>query len=129
MVTNKEKNEGHCLLKKSGFSLIEMLIVVFIISIFVVVVIVSTRKIVEREQARECSGSLVMLYSAVNNYCLDNNLVYGSVVMMTNLIASGHLMSTETYVCPASKDPYQSTFTNGVIPVCPSGITGHICKP
>jgi len=115
--------------KKNGYSFVEIIVVLAIITLMTGLVIIAVMKIAERERARECSTKLLMVYSAVNYYCLDNNLPFGSVVSEADLISSGLVKTTDVLACPSTDGSYQSVYTNGVIISCPSGLNGHVCKP
>ena len=117
------------IIKNNGYSFIEIVVVLGVVALMTGLVIIAVLKIAERERARECSGKLLMVYSAVNYYCLDNNLPYGSVVNEADLISSGLLKTTDELSCPATDESFQSVYTNGVIISCPSGLKGHVCKP
>ena len=113
--------------KYSGFSLLEISIVVAILSIFSAIAFWNLNSIVSRNRAKECSRNLLMLNQAVNNYCLDNNIAYGAGVQMSNMISQGYLNVNENYVCPVNETPYQTTFTYGAKPVCPDDLSNHEC--
>jgi len=117
------------IIKKNGYTFVEIVIVLGLVGLLTGLVIIAISKIAERERARECSGKLLMIYSAVNYYCLDNNLPYGSIINETNLISSGLLKASDVLACPSTDESYQSVYTNGVIISCPSGLNGHVCKP
>lgn len=114
--------------KNNGFSFVEILIVLAIISIFSGIVLLNLPSIASKNRAKECSRNLLMLNQAVNNYCLDNNISYGVSVQMSNLLANGYLNAQDNYVCPVNKTAYQTTFTYGTVPVCPDGISKHVCS-
>ncbi len=114
--------------KYRGFSLLELSIVIAILSIFAGVAFWNLRTIISTNRAKECSRNLLMLNHAVNVYSTDNNISYGTSVQMSNLISGGYLSSQENYVCPVNKTAYQTTFTFGTAPVCPDGISNHICS-
>jgi len=113
--------------KYSGFSLLEISVVVAILSIFSAIAFWNLTSLISRSRAKECSGNLIMLNQAVNNYCLDNNIPYGTGVQMSNMISQGYLKANEIYVCPVNNTPYQTTFTYGTKPVCPDGLLNHEC--
>ncbi len=114
--------------KYSGFSLLEMSIVIAILSIFAGFASWNLRTIISINRAKECSRNLMMINQAVNNYSADNNISYGTSVQMSDLISGGYLSSQENYVCPVNKTAYQTTFTYGTVPVCPDGISNHVCS-
>ncbi len=116
------------IIKKNGYSLVEILVVLSIVALMTAMVVIAMTKMTEREKARECSAKLLMVHNAVNYYCLDNNLQYGSIVYETNLISSGLINSTDVLACPTTGESYQAVYTNGVIITCPSGLNGHVCN-
>jgi len=111
-----------------GFSLVEISIVLTVLLVFSGIVLWNLSSIASKNKAKECSRNLLMLNQAVNNYCLDNNISYGTGVQMSNLISGGYLNAQESYDCPYNKTPYQTTFTYGTIPVCPDSISDHACS-
>jgi len=114
--------------KNKGFTLLEVSIVIAIVVLFSGVVLLNLNTIASKNRAKECSGNLLMLHQAVNNYSIDHNTAYGSTVPMSDLITGEYLDSRESYVCPVHKTAYQTTFTHGIVPVCPDGISGHECS-
>ena len=114
--------------KYKGFSLLEMSIVIAIIMIFSGFAFWNFKTIISANRAKECSRNLLMINQAVNNYAVDNSITYGTSVQMTDLISGGYLSSQENYVCPVNKTAYQTTFTYGTLPVCPDGISNHVCS-
>ena len=113
--------------KYNGFSLLEISIVVAVLSIFSAIAFWNLNSFVSRNQAKECSRNLWMLNQSVNNYCLDNNISYGTSIQMSNMVSHSYLNANENYVCPVNNTPYQTTFTYGTIPVCPDTISNHEC--
>jgi len=114
--------------KYRGFSLLELSIVIAILTIFSGIVFWNLGNIISKNRAKECSRNLLMLNQAVNNYSIDNDISYGTSVQMSDLISGDYLSSQENYVCPVNKTAYQTTFTFGTAPVCPDGISNHICS-
>jgi len=113
--------------KYKGFSLLEISIVIAVLSIFSAIAFWNLSSLISRNRAKVCSGNLLMLNQAVNNYCLDNNISYGTSIQMSNMISHGYLNANENYVCPVNNTPYQTTFTYGTKPVCPDVISNHEC--
>ncbi|GEM_PF-2755218 len=113
---------------KRGFTLLEISITVSVVLMFSGTVFLNLKTIVTKNQAKECSRSLLMIHQAVNNYCLDNNISYGTQVQMSDLTAEGYLNSQESYTCPVHNTPYQTSLTYGVMPVCSDAISGHECS-
>ncbi len=112
----------------NGYSFPEILIVMSIVALLTGLVIFAMTKSIERERARECSARLSMVYNAVNYYCLDNNLQYGSIVNETNLISANHIKTTDVLACPTTRESFQTVYTNGYTISCPSGINNHLCN-
>ncbi len=110
-----------------GFTLLEVSIVLAITMIFSGAIFFNLTTIKTRNQAKECSINLLMLHNAVNNYCLDNNVSYGTTVQITNLMSSGYLNNNENYRCPVHRTEYQTEFIYGTLPTCPDNISEHIC--
>jgi len=111
-----------------GFSLIELSIVLAVLVIFSGAILLNLKTLKEINQAKECSRNLFMIKQAVNNYCQDNSLPYGTAVQVSDLYSHGYLNSNDFLACPANNTPYQNSFTYGVNPVCPNGIANHTCS-
>jgi prepilin-type N-terminal cleavage/methylation domain-containing protein len=111
-----------------GFSLLELSIVIAILMIFSSLAFWNLKTIISTNRAKECSRNLLMINQAVSSYSVDNNIPYETTVQMADLTAGGYLNSQENYVCPVNKTAYQTTFTYGTVPVCPDGLSNHVCS-
>ena len=114
--------------KNRGFTLLEISIALTISLMLSGSIFLNVGTIATKGQAKECSRNLLMLHQAVNNYCLDNNISYGTTVHLSDLEDEGYLDSDESYECPKHRTPYQTTFTYGVMPTCPDELAGHECS-
>jgi len=94
---------------KTGFTLVEIMIVVLIIGILLAIAIPNFVSARESSRAKACVGNLKQIDSATQQYCMDKRL------------------STSTYV--ASKPTVDTSATTGLVgatgyirstPICPS---------
>lgn len=110
--TRKTTEHSFC-----GFTILEILIAIVIVGLLTA--IASYNLIDAREKAvrTQCRGNLRTLYEAVHNYCQEHLLPPGTVVTIDDLHPIYYNKSDSGY-CPATHRPYQSTFTNGIAPVC-----------
>ena len=107
-------------LRKSGFTLVEIMIVVAIIGLLAAIAIPNFIK--ARTQARKniCISNLRTLYHACEEYMIDENTATGVVVSAT----ASPIVGTDLYIkdkptCPYNNANYPS-ITTGVKPICPN---------
>ncbi|MCK4859325.1 MAG: prepilin-type N-terminal cleavage/methylation domain-containing protein [Candidatus Omnitrophica bacterium] len=100
-----------------GFTLVELLVVVFILGILVAIGIPQYAKVVEKGKMREAQSNLLIMYMGQKMYKLDNPAVgYISCANLADCINDSHLnmdltQKYFTYSCgayPAAGPPYTS---------------------
>jgi len=111
-----------------GYSLLELSIVLSVLLIFSGAMFLNLKTLMSINRAKECSRNLFMINQAVNNYCIDNNISYGTLVQLSDLISNGYLDANDNLTCPVNSAAYQTSYTYGVVPVCPNGIENHVCS-
>lgn len=109
-----------------GFTLLEIAVCLVILGVLVLVASYNLPRAQEQALRTQCRGNLRTLYEAVRQYAQDHRLAPGSVIHVTSLYPRYYSDATSG-VCPTSKLPYQSVFTNMVPPVC--RIPGHRWSP
>ena len=114
----------------SGFTLLEMMIVLIILIIILAMSIYSLKGVREHIHTQACCGNLQMLHTAVNIFAIEHHLARGASVHITNLYPRFFRKSTPG-VCPASGVAYTSIYVYGTVPACPSVAlyTNHVWSP
>lgn len=108
---------------KSGFTLVEIMIVVLIIGILLAIAIPNFMKARETSRTNSCIGNLKQIDAAIQQYAMDNKKSGADAVAIGDLYAadgSGYLRSNP--VCP-SGGAYTLT-TVSKQPTC--NIAGHV---
>ncbi len=105
-----------------GFTLLEIMVVVFILGVLVAIALPSWMNARTRAQARTCSANLRRLHQAKEMYALAERLPNGANVQMTDLVPT--YIQAEPF-CPAGSG--QSYILNpvGTAPECPTGLPNH----
>jgi len=114
-------------ISKSGFTVIEIMIVAVIISILAAVAIPNFVKYRNRSREQVCEGNMQMIYYAVEQYALDYNFNIGANVSMANMVTGGYIDSSPT--CPSNGANYADPQTVGTVSACPAGIAEHSWTP
>ena len=101
--------------KRSGFTLIEIMIVVLIIGILLAIAVPNFVRARESSRAKACVANLKQIDSAKEQYAMDNKLAAGAgAPAMTSLVGSANYIKS-TPACPSS-----GTYTVDVIGTSPS---------
>ncbi len=106
-----------------GFTLLEIMVVVFILGVLVAVAIPSWMNARTRAQARTCSANLRQLHQAKEMYALANRLSNGTPVQMNDLVPN--FLQAEPF-CPAAGGAPYALNPIGTDPTCPTGLPNHI---
>ena len=89
---------------KTGFTLVEIMIVVLIIGILLAIAIPNFVSARESSRAKACVGNLKQIDSATQQYCMDQKLNaanYGTGPTLASLVGTaGYIRSTP--VCPSN---------------------------
>jgi type II secretion system protein G len=105
---------------KSGFTLVEIMIVVAIIGLLAAIAIPNFVKARESAQAKTCVNNLRQIDGAVDQYALENGKATGDAV--TKAQYGTYLKATPT--CPVGTKAYADQVV-GTAAVCPGPVAGH----
>ncbi len=115
--------------KATGFTLVEIMIVVLIIGILLAIAIPNFVAARESSRAKACIGNLKQIDSATQQYCMDQKQSATNYTKptldstaVTGLVgASGYIRAVPT--CPSS-GTYSVAATVGASPLCSIGTAG-----
>src|SRR4051812_6933159 len=94
----------------SGFSLLELLIVVTIIFVLFTLYFSSGSKAYQTKQIANCEQHLLTVYVALKTYSIDNNDRFPTLVNATtsegplSQLVPRYTTGTEYFTCPGTKD-------------------------
>jgi type II secretion system protein G len=105
-----------------GFTLLEIMVVVFILGVLVTIAVPSWMNARARAQARTCSANLRQIHQAKEMYALANRLQNGAPVQMSDLVPQ--YLQAEPF-CPAGSGAAYTVNPVGTDPTCPTGLPNH----
>jgi len=108
--------------RRGGFTLIEIMIVVLIIGILLAIAVPNFVKARDTSRTKSCIANLKQLYSAQQQFALDNKYDGGHGVASDDICGNGLYISVEP-TCPAGGSGYQFT-TCDTPPTC--DIADHV---
>ncbi len=105
-----------------GFTLLEIMVVVFILGVLITIALPSWMNARARAQARTCSANLRQIHQAKEMYALANRLQNGAPAQMSNLVPQ--YLQAEPF-CPAGGGAAYTVNPIGTDPTCPTGLPNH----
>lgn len=105
-----------------GFTLVEIMVVVFIIAILVSLALPSWMNARARAQTRTCVANLRQINQAKEMYALAVKASNGDSVSMNDLVPN--FLQAEPF-CPAGGGAPYSVNAVGTPPTCPTGLPNH----
>ncbi|MCF6094209.1 prepilin-type N-terminal cleavage/methylation domain-containing protein [Microaerobacter geothermalis] len=109
--------------EENGFTLVEVIIVLFIMGILISLAMPTFQGAIENAQKKGCEANLKMLRTQVENYYYDNDRTYPSETdWMNTLINEKYLQATPT--CSAGGSYSLDTTTTPAKVKC-IGVNGH----
>lgn len=109
--------------RNRGFTLVEIMIVVFIIAILVSLALPSWMNARARAQTRTCVANLRQIHQAKEMYALATQSQTGATVNMSDLVPN--YLQAEPF-CPAGGGASYSVNAIGTPPTCPTGLPNHV---
>lgn len=103
--------------RRGGFSLIEVMIVVLIISVLLAIAIPNFMRARERSRAQSCCANLRQIETGKEQYAIDNKLSTGDAIADLSLLCPNYVKQTP--VCPTGGT--YSVNTVGELPTCSRG--------
>jgi len=110
---------------RSGFTLVEIMIVVLIIGIILGIATPQWVRARENSNSKSCIGNLRTIRDAKESFAMEQNKKNGDAVTITDL--SPYIKASGSLNCPASGDSYDGSINQvGENPTCPSPLyAGH----
>lgn len=105
-----------------GFTLLEIMVVIFILGVLLTLALPSWMNARSRAQARTCSTNLRQIQRAKEQYALINRLSNGTPVQMSDLVPE--YLQDEPF-CPAAGGTPYTVNPIGTDPTCPTGLPDH----
>ena len=103
--------------RKSGFTLVEIMIVVAIIGLLAAIAIPNFIKARTTSQQNACINNLRQIDGAIQQWALENNKIAASAVKFTDI--SGYLKNS--VICPAGGTTFANSYTITTVsakPIC-----------
>jgi len=114
---NKVKNN------KSGFTLVEIMIVVAIIALLSVIAVPSFQKARENSMTSACVNNLRLIDGAVDQYALDNGNTQPTLANLTPDYIK------RAPICPVGNlGTYTVATVAGAVAVCPNALPDHVIQ-
>lgn len=108
--------------RERGFSLVEIMVVIFIIALLVSLALPSWMNARSRAQTRTCVANLRQIHQAKEMYALATRAQTGASVTMGDLVPT--YLQEEPF-CPAGGGAAYTVNAIGTPPTCPTGLPGH----
>ncbi len=108
--------------RKSGFTLVEIMIVVAIIGLLAAIAIPNFVKARDKAQKNACIANLKQIDSATEQWALEAKKKTGDGTTESEIVQ--YLKNSTKPTCPASGD-YVIGATVGASPTCPNAALGH----
>lgn len=110
--------------RKSGFTLVEIMIVVLIIGILLAIAIPNFMKARETSRKNSCIANMKQLDAAAQQWAMDKQQPGTANVTVADLTgAAGYIKSAPN--CPSTGTAYAG-WTVETQPVCPTTVAGHV---
>ncbi|MGD0260989.1 MAG: type II secretion system protein [Verrucomicrobiota bacterium] len=117
--------------RKSGFTLVEIMVVVAIIGLMAILAVPNFVRANSVSQKNACINNLFQIQSAIHQWALETKSPSGTPVQFTDI--SVYLRNT--VVCPAGGTNFGNSYTitdTATQPVCqrvPTGANAHVLPP
>jgi prepilin-type N-terminal cleavage/methylation domain-containing protein len=114
--------------RKSGFTLVEIMIVVAIIGLLAAIAIPNFIKARESSQKNACIANMKQLEGAVQTWALENGWKTGDPAPAYAAIVGAAGYITRDPHCPNAPAALYATFTPNAAPVCPAAVATHVLQ-